>query len=147
MRLLIQRVSKANIKVNKSFVAEINRGLLVFLGVHQDDLGSEIPWLLNKLLNLRIFEDDQGKMNRSVREVDGEVLVVSQFTLYANCEKGRRPDFLASADPSKAQKFYNQFIQDLRAIWPKVESGVFAANMQIELVNDGPVTIILDSKS
>lgn len=146
MRLLLQRVSHASVKVDDEIVGSINKGLLVFFGVHKNDTADEIDWLANKLVNLRIFEDDKQKMNLSVQEVNGELLIVSQFTLYANCVNGRRPDFVESAPPQQAEKLYNQFLGAVRRLYPKVQTGRFAAAMAVELLNDGPVTIVLDSK-
>lgn len=145
MRMLIQRVKTASVRVDDEVVGKIDKGLLVFLGIHKDDQVSQISWMINKLLNLRIFADELGKMNKSVQEIGGEVLVVSQFTLYGNCSGGRRPDFLQSAPPSISEPIYNQFIKEIRLNLGKVEAGIFGALMEVELVNDGPVTFFVES--
>jgi len=147
MRLIIQRVSQAKVTVNKKIVGQINKGFLVFLGVAQNDTEKELDWLVRKLVNLRITADKNNKMNLSLKDVKGEILVISQFTLFANCKKGNRPSFIKAANPQKAEKFYNLFIKKLKTYNLKVNSGVFGAMMQISLINDGPVTIILDSPS
>ena len=124
----------------------INKGLLVLIGIHQSDTISDIPWLTKKLVELRIFEDEAGKMNLSLLDIKGELLIISQFTLYADCRRGRRPDFIDAAAPQKAEELYNAFIKEIDKYGLSVKTGVFAACMQVHLVNDGPVTIILDSK-
>jgi D-aminoacyl-tRNA deacylase len=141
--VIVQRVAKAEVVVDKAKVAEIGKGILAFLGIASVDDGSQIQYLCRKLSGLRIFADDQGKMNLSVQDVDGEILVVSQFTLCANIERGRRPDFFTAAEPVKAEKMYLDFVNELRANQVKVKTGIFGANMQISLTNDGPVTFIL----
>ncbi len=143
MVVIVQRVAKAEVVVDKAKVAEIGKGILAFLGIASVDDGSQIQYLCRKLSGLRIFADDQGKMNLSVQDVDGEILVVSQFTLCANIERGRRPDFFTAAEPVKAEKMYLDFVNELRANQVKVKTGIFGANMQISLTNDGPVTFIL----
>lgn len=144
MRLVIQRVSEANVQVNGEIIGKIGRGLLVFLGIHQNDDPKQTEWLISKMLNLRIFEDDQGKMNRSLLEVKGEVLVISQFTLYGNCNNGRRPDFFEAAPPALAESIYNKFVTEVRKELGSVQTGQFGAAMQVSLVNDGPVTMIIE---
>lgn len=144
MRLLIQRVKEARVTVDEEVTGQIGPGLLVFLGIHRENDGSEISWLIQKLIHLRVFPDASGKMNRSVEESGGEILVVSQFTLYGNCRNGRRPDYLASASGEQARALYNRFVADLRLAFPRVETGRFAASMDVSLVNDGPVTLIID---
>jgi D-tyrosyl-tRNA(Tyr) deacylase len=146
MRLLVQRVSKASVTVSDEIVGSIGKGLLVFFGAHKDDTPDMIEWLAKKLLDLRIFPDDAGKMNRSVQDVEGGILFVSQFTLYADCRNGRRPDFFDSAPPALAEELYNRFLELLQTRYSPVESGVFAASMEVDLTNDGPVTIILNNK-
>ena len=145
MRAVVTRVKSASVTVEGRVVGEIGGGLLVLLGVGQGDGEAERKKLLEKLPVLRIFEDEAGKMNRSLLDVGGSVLLVSQFTLYANCRHGRRPDFLAAAKPDIAEAEYERFGEDLRGKGIHVETGIFGADMQVASVNDGPVTIILDS--
>ncbi|HBL36090.1 MAG TPA: D-tyrosyl-tRNA(Tyr) deacylase [Firmicutes bacterium] len=145
MRALIQRVSSARVRVEGEITGEIGPGLLVLLGIGHGDGEAEVRLLAEKMINLRIFEDDQGKMNRSLLEVNGAVLVISQFTLYADCRKGRRPNFLAAAPPEQSAELYERFIAALRAREIMVATGRFGTEMEVELVNDGPVTIMLDS--
>ena len=147
MRLLVQRVASASVTIDSQLHASIGKGLLVFLGVKQDDSETCIPWLAKKLAELRIFEDNADKMNLSVSDIGGEILLVSQFTLYADCRRGRRPDFLQAAPPALAESLYERFISEVKTYGIPVQTGVFGAMMQIALVNDGPVTIILDSKA
>ncbi len=144
MRLLIQRVSTASVTVENTIIGQINQGLLVLLGVAHDDTQAKAIELVDKLIELRIFDDAQGKMNLSVQDVKGEVLVVSQFTLYGNCDKGRRPSFDGAANPTLAQELYDFVITTLKARNIPVATGQFRATMQVALVNDGPVTFLLD---
>ncbi len=144
MRLLIQRVKSASVEVDGKITGEIGKGLLVFLGVKDSDDGSEIPWLARKLVGLRIFEDENDKMNLSVEDVQGEILLVSQFTLYADCSKGRRPGFSDAAPPQKALEFYERFISELKKLDFAPQTGIFQAKMQVSLQNDGPVTMIVE---
>ncbi len=143
MKLVIQRVKTASVTIENKVVSKIDRGLLVFLGISVNDDNSQIDWLTRKLVNLRIFEDNNGKMNLSVKDINGEILLVSQFTLYANALRGNRPDFLAAAKPEKAIPLYEEFIRNLSKKI-KVQTGKFGADMKVALVNDGPVTIILE---
>jgi len=145
MRAVIQRVKSAQVFVESKMVGEIKRGMLVFLGVTHEDSTPQADWLIKKILQLRIFEDEAGKMNLSSFEVGAQFLVVSQFTLYGNCEKGRRPSFDEAADPQKAQELYNYFVRELRKRDVVVAAGVFRAMMEVSLINDGPVTFILES--
>ncbi|MBL3593200.1 MAG: D-tyrosyl-tRNA(Tyr) deacylase [Synergistaceae bacterium] len=145
MRAVIQRVTKASVAVDGRVVGAIGRGFLVLLGVTHDDAEAQARWLAEKIVNLRLFEDDAGKLNLSLLESGGEILVVSQFTLYGDCRKGRRPSFIAAAEPEKAKFLYEEFVDSLKALGPPVSSGVFQAHMAVELVNDGPVTLILDT--
>ena len=145
MRALIQRVSRAAVRVDGSEISSIGPGLLVLLGVHVTDTAEQARWLADKVLGLRIFPDDQGKMNRSVLEAGGGVLVVSQFTLYGDAAKGGRPSFIAAARPEQAIPLYEAFINAIKALGVPVATGRFGAMMDVELVNDGPVTLILDS--
>jgi D-tyrosyl-tRNA(Tyr) deacylase len=144
MRVVIQRVKKARTKVGGKIVGEIGQGLLVLLAVHQNDKESVVQKMAEKVINLRIFGDKDDKMNLSVKDIGGEIMVVSQFTLYGNCQKGNRPSFIESAKPEKAILFYEKFVKYIREQGIKVETGEFGAQMSVELVNDGPVTIIID---
>lgn len=146
MRVVIQRVSCANVSVGEEIVGEIGKGILILLGVARGDTEKEAVYLLEKTLNLRIFEDAEDKMNLSLLEVKGELLVVSQFTLYGDARKGRRPSFIEAAAPEKANALYEYFVTEARKQIEKVATGRFQAMMDVELVNDGPVTILLDSE-
>jgi len=145
MRAVLQRVRSSRVVVAGEVVGEIGRGLLVLLGVRTGDTADQARWLADKVVGLRIFEDDQGKMNVSVADVGGSVLVVSRFTLYGDCEKGRRPSFIAAARPEVAEPLYEAFANAVRLHGVPVATGRFGAMMQVELVNDGPVTLILDA--
>lgn len=145
MRAVVQRVKEARVTINGNISGKIESGLLVLLAAHKEDKLEETNWLVNKILNLRIFADEDGKMNRSVKDVGGQVLVVSQFTLYGNCAKGRRPDFLESAKPELAIPIYEKFLNEIREEMGDVQSGEFGANMQVTSTNDGPITIIIDT--
>jgi D-tyrosyl-tRNA(Tyr) deacylase len=144
VKLLIQRVTSANVVVDNKLISEIKNGLLVFIGIAEDDDESKIDWLAKKLINLRIFEDDKGKMNLSLIDKDYDILLISQFTLYANCERGRRPDFISAAKPEKALDLYKEFSSKLTKIYKSPQEGIFGADMKVSLLNDGPVTIILE---
>ena len=146
MIALLQRVSEAKVTVDDKIAGEIGSGLLIFLGVFQNDALEDTKFLTNKIVHLRLFDDDAGKMNRSLLDVEGAVLVVSQFTLCADTKKGRRPSFIKAAQPKLGEKFYNNFIQDLKKRGVSVATGIFGAKMDVQLVNDGPVTFLLDSK-
>jgi D-tyrosyl-tRNA(Tyr) deacylase len=145
MRIVIQRVKEASVSVEKTVVGQIGRGMLILLGVGKADEASDVDRLVEKISELRMFEDPAGKMNLSAREINGGFLVVSQFTLYGNCDKGRRPSFDDAADPVKAEELYNQFVEKLRAKNFQVETGRFRAMMEVALVNEGPVTFVIDS--
>ncbi len=145
MRAVIQRVSRASVTVDTKITGAIEGGLLIFLGVHGDDGEKEIKWLSEKIANLRIFEDEQGKMNRSLLDTGGAMLIVSQFTLYGDCRKGRRPGYSAAAAPDHAKTVYQKFIQSIKQMGIHTASGTFQAHMDVALVNDGPVTLLLDS--
>lgn len=145
MRGIIQRVKKAKVEVDGKVTGEINRGFLVFLGVHEDDTEKDLDYMERKILNLRVFEDENNKMNLSLKDVGGEILLVSQFTLYGDARKGNRPSFTESAHPDMAIDYYEKLIKRLRDNNIKVESGIFGADMDVTLINDGPVTIQLDS--
>src|SRR5436309_11567088 len=146
MRALLQRVSRASVMVDQQIVGQIGQGLLVLLGVGQDDSEVQVKTLADKIVHLRIFGDDEGKMNRSLLAIGGEVLVVSQFTLYADTRKGRRPSFTDAAPPAIAEPLVERFKDAITAYGLKVEGGVFGAYMEVELLNYGPVTIWLDSE-
>ena len=145
MRAVVQRVSRARVSVKNSVAGEIAAGLMILLGVGHDDTSAVAVSMAEKIANLRIFEDDQGKMNRSLLEVRGSALVVSQFTLYGDARGQRRPTFIAAAPPEQAKKLYEEFCETLRKLGVIVATGVFQAMMSVELVNEGPVTILLDS--
>ena len=147
MRVVIQRVSRARVTVGGEVTGEVGRGLLVLLGITHDDTIDAARWLAEKTVGLRVFADDEGKMNRSVADVGGGVLVVSQFTLYGDCQKGRRPSFIDAARPEVAIPLYEAFVNGVKALGVPPATGRFGAMMQVELVNDGPVTLIVDSKS
>jgi D-tyrosyl-tRNA(Tyr) deacylase len=144
MRVVIQRVKSAEVRVENEIAGEIKQGLLVLIGVGHDDTEAKAKWVADKTAVLRIFPDEQGKMNLSVEDIGGEVLVVSQFTLLGDCRKGRRPAFTDAAEPVQANKLYLEYAQCLRDRGIPVQQGIFAADMQVSLVNDGPVTLILD---
>jgi D-aminoacyl-tRNA deacylase len=145
MKAVIQRVSEASVRVAGETVGAIDHGILVLLGVEKGDGTADAAWLASKIADLRIFEDEAGKMNRSVREAGGAILAVSQFTLAGNCAKGRRPSFDTAAPPDEGQRLYEQFVACMRETGLPVATGIFQADMQVSLVNDGPVTFILDS--
>ena len=145
MRAVVQRVARARVVIDGQTVGEVGPGLLVLLGVTHDDTAETAAWLADKVVGLRIFNDADGKMNRAVGEVGGGVLVVSQFTLYGDCRKGRRPSFIDAARPEVAVPLYEAFVSAIKALGLPVATGRFGAMMQVELVNDGPVTLILDS--
>lgn len=146
MRAVIQRVSQASVKVDGKIVGEIGKGLLVLLGVGKEDNMTDLDYLVNKVTGLRIFEDENEKMNLSLMDIKGALLVVSQFTLYGDVRKGKRPSFTDSAPPDIAEDMYLKFIDKCIAMGIKTEKGIFGADMKVNLVNDGPVTILLDSK-
>ena len=146
MKAVIQRVDFATVVVDDTIVGAIGKGFLVLLGVEKDDEQADANYLVDKIINLRIFEDDNGKMNRSLMDISGELLVVSQFTLLADCRKGRRPSFVNAGEPELAEKLYEDFVTNARTKVEKVETGTFQALMKIELLNNGPVTILLDTR-
>jgi D-aminoacyl-tRNA deacylase len=147
MRLVVQRVSSASVTVDGKIVGQCGRGFCILAGVKAGDTPAEAEWLANKVANLRVFDDDAGKLNRSILEVKGEALVVSQFTLYADARKGRRPTFTDAEVPEKAEPLFSHFVDRLRAEGVPVQTGVFQTIMQVEIHNDGPVTIILEKES
>ena len=147
MRTVVQRVKEASVEVDGKVVGKIGNGILVLLGVGKDDTEEDMKWIADKVVNLRIFQDENGKMNLSLLDIGGELLVVSQFTLYGDARKGRRPSFTEAAPPEKGREFYKKFVEYLREKYNiKVETGEFGAMMDVHLVNWGPVTILLDSK-
>jgi len=146
VRALIQRVCRATVRVEEQVVGQIDRGLLILLGISDTDGLSDMEYVAEKCINLRIFEDNQGKMNRSLLDTGGQVLVVSQFTLHADTRKGRRPSFNRAAPPDIAKSMYEQFVQRLRTFGIHTETGVFGAYMQVEIHNTGPVTLMVDSE-
>jgi D-tyrosyl-tRNA(Tyr) deacylase len=148
MRVVIQRVSKASVVIGNHLKSAIGTGLLILLGIEDSDGQEDIDFLVQKIINLRIFDDENGVMNRSVLDIDGEVLCVSQFTLHASTRKGNRPSYIRAAKPNFAVLAYNKFCADMNsALQKQIKTGEFAANMQVELINNGPVTILIDSKN
>lgn len=146
MRAVVQRVKESSVKAGGEIIGRIDNGLLVLLGVAKGDAPSDAEYLANKIVNLRIFEDENSKMNRSLKAIGGKMLVVSQFTLLGDCRKGRRPSFIAAADPDTAAELYEHFVLLVRRLGIMVETGRFQAIMEVALVNDGPVTLILESR-
>lgn len=146
MRSVVQRVSKAAVQVNGQVIGETRMGILALIGIGLDDGSEDIRWMADKLIGLRIFEDQEGKMNLSLPEVGGEMLLVSQFTLFGDCRKGKRPSFSHAAPPERAKEIFEELVANLRHQGIRVETGEFRAHMEVTLVNDGPVTILLDSK-
>ncbi len=148
MRIVIQRVSKASVKVDGNITGEIAQGLLVFMGIEDTDTMEDITWLSNKIVNLRIFSDENGVMNKSVKDIDGGILLVSQFTLHASTKKGNRPSYSKASKSDFAIPMYEKMIQQLNSDAGKnISTGIFGADMKVELLNDGPVTIVIDSKN
>lgn len=145
MRAVIQRVSNARVEVDSEVTGSINHGLLILLGVHADDTDQDVRKLADKIIHLRIFDDEKGFMNRSLLDMDGQLLVVSQFTLYGDCRKGRRPSWSGAARPDKAEKMYQDFIAECTRLGVTPQTGRFQAMMEVTLTNDGPVTLLLDS--
>jgi D-tyrosyl-tRNA(Tyr) deacylase len=147
MRAVVQRIKESSVKSENQIIGRTGIGLLVLLGVANGDSLSDADYLVNKITNLRIFEDDKGKMNRSLLELGGEVMVVSQFTLLGDCRKGRRPSFMQAAEPNLATELYEYFVNQVRSLGIAVQTGRFGAMMEVALINDGPVTLILESRS
>ncbi|MBN8623663.1 MAG: D-tyrosyl-tRNA(Tyr) deacylase [Flavobacteriales bacterium] len=147
MKAVIQRVSEANVKVDGNIVGEISKGLLLLIGIDEEDEKNDADWLVQKILSLRIFGDDEGKLNRSVMDISGGILCISQFTLIADYKKGNRPSFIKAAKPEKAIPLFEYFKTEISKSGLKTESGIFGADMKVSLLNDGPVTIVMDSKT
>jgi D-tyrosyl-tRNA(Tyr) deacylase len=148
MRVVIQRVSEASVKVDGAIIGQIQHGLMVLVGIVNEDDQSDIEWLVNKILNMRIFEDEQGVMNKSLIEAGGNILLISQFTLHASTKKGNRPSYIAAAKPAVAIPLYENMIQQLeKEMGSSIQTGKFGADMKVALINDGPVTITIDSKN
>ena len=146
MRVVVQRVKHASVTINGTVNGKINNGFLVLLGIQSTDSEQDVDYLVKKVTNLRIFSDENDKMNLSLKDVNGELLIVSQFTLYANCKEGNRPSFVEAAKPDIAIPLYEYFVSECKKIIPVVETGIFGADMKVDLLNNGPVTIIMDSK-
>ncbi|MFS4432068.1 D-aminoacyl-tRNA deacylase [Chryseobacterium sp. GVT01B] len=145
MKIVIQRVSEASVKVDGKIVGEIGKGLMLLAGVDENDEKTDADWLVQKVLNLRIFGDEEGKLNLSVKDISGEILCISQFTLIADYKKGNRPSFIKAAKPDKAIPLFDYFKEEIAKSGLKTESGIFGADMKVSLINDGPVTIVMDS--
>lgn len=147
MKTVVQRVKYGKVSVDENIIGEIKKGFVILLGITHTDTENEIKWLTNKIKDLRVFEDEEQKMNLSLEDVKGEVLIISQFTLYGNCIKGRRPSFIEAAKPDIAKDLYLKFIEEFKKFSIKTETGEFGADMKVELLNDGPVTLIIDTES
>ena len=147
MRILVQRVSEASVKIDNKIHGAIEQGLLLLVGIEHEDTEEDAKWVSQKIVNLRIFSDEAGKMNLSSSEIEGDFLVISQFTLHASTKKGNRPSYIKAARPEKAIPLYEYFIKELKLLDHKVETGIFGADMKVSLINDGPVTIWIDSKN
>jgi D-aminoacyl-tRNA deacylase len=147
MKIVIQRVTSAAVAINNKEIARIRQGLLVLVGIGPDDTSKDTEYCVQKILKLRIFNDEYEKMNKSIVDVGGDLLLVSQFTLYADVSKGNRPSFTQAMPPEQAKSFFEQFVMYVHHLYPNVQTGIFGAYMQVNLINDGPVTIILDSRS
>ena len=146
MRAVLQRVHKAEVDVDGNCIARIGKGILALVAVSRQDTAEDFQWMARKIVELRIFNDIEGKLNLSLRDIDGELLIVSQFTLYGDCRKGRRPSYSEAAPPAEAEKMYEEFVEAVRGLLPSVQTGRFQAMMDVSLSNDGPVTLILESR-
>ncbi len=146
MRAVVQRVKSGSVRIQQKTTGKIDEGIVVLLGIHAADTSKQLQWMADKIINLRIFDDENGKMNRSLADIGGEVLIVSQFTLYGDCRKGRRPGYSTAASPDIAEPLYLQFVDEMKNRCLNVATGTFQAEMEIELINDGPVTLLLDSE-
>ena len=148
MRVVVQRVSQSNVKVSDDVIGEINEGLMVLVSFVDDDNNTDLEWMTKKIINLRIFNDDEGKMNRSVQDIGGDILLISQFTLHGSTKKGNRPSFIKAAKPDFANVMYEKFIKILEeSLGKRIQTGEFGGDMKVSLSNDGPTTIIIDSKN
>lgn len=147
MKAVVQRVSQASVTIDNNKISEIENGLLVLLGIGHEDMEKEADYLVDKIINLRIFEDDQGKMNISLKDINGQLMVVSQFTLMGDCRKGRRPSFIHAAKPDHANALYEYFVQKAKVKGIETQTGIFQAMMDVQLINQGPVTLLLDTQS
>lgn len=147
MKIVIQRVSEANVKVDGKITGEISNGLLLLVGINEEDTEADADWLAQKILNLRVFGDEEGKLNKSVIDISGEILCISQFTLIADYKKGNRPSFIKAAKPDKAIPLFDYFKTEIAKSGLRIASGIFGADMKVSLLNDGPVTIVMDSKT
>lgn len=147
MKIVVQRVKEANVKVDNEIVGKISEGLMLLIGVDEEDDNNDADWLIKKIIDLRIFSDQDGKMNLSVKDISGEILCISQFTLISDYKKGNRPSYIKAAKPEKAIPLFDYFKQEIKKSGLKIESGIFGADMKVSLLNDGPVTLVLDSKT
>ncbi|MFC4687503.1 MAG: D-tyrosyl-tRNA(Tyr) deacylase [Chryseobacterium sp. 36-9] len=147
MRVVIQRVSEASVKVDNQIVGEIGKGLMLLIGVDENDENADADWLVKKILDVRVFSDEEGKMNHSVKDINGEILCISQFTLISDYKKGNRPSYIKAAKPDKAIPLFEYFKDEIKKSGLKTESGIFGADMKVSLINDGPVTLVFDSKT
>jgi len=147
MRVVIQRVSEASVKVDNEIVGEIGKGLMLLIGVDESDENIDADWLVKKILDVRVFSDDEGKMNHSIKDINGEILCISQFTLISDYKKGNRPSYIKAAKPDKAIPLFEYFKDEIKKSGLKTESGIFGADMKVSLINDGPVTLVFDSKT
>ncbi|UQB67388.1 D-aminoacyl-tRNA deacylase [Epilithonimonas zeae] len=147
MRVVIQRVSEGNVKVDNQIVGEIGKGLMLLIGVDESDENTDADWLVKKILDVRVFSDEEGKMNHSVKDINGEILCISQFTLISDYKKGNRPSYIKAARPDKAIPLFEYFKDEIKKSGLKTESGIFGADMKVSLINDGPVTLVFDSKT
>ena len=147
MKVVLQRVSESSVKVDNEIVGKIEKGLMLLIGVGETDENEDADWLVKKILDVRVFSDDAGKMNHSVKEINGEILCISQFTLISDYKKGNRPSYIKAAKPDKAIPLFEYFKEELKKSGLKIESGIFGADMKVSLINDGPVTLVFDSKT
>ena len=147
MKVVLQRVSEANVKVDNQIAGAIEKGLMLLIGVDESDEFSDADWLVKKIIDVRVFSDEDGKMNHSVKDINGEILCISQFTLISDYKKGNRPSYIKAAKPDKAFPLFEYFKEELKKSGLKIESGIFGADMKVSLINDGPVTLVFDSKT